>query len=250
MTTNENNTLNSSDAARRCENMQLLTQVRGTIRRKVMWQGDKNVDITHHLRAGHGCGTISMGSQVENTHQLRAGRGRGTISVGQQLGSAWLEIEGGSTDSPTANGRQRLQSAWLELKEDQQTHSLQTAGNNLDQRGSSSKEDQQTHSLRLPIQSRVYMRCERARISAASHPFLIFSVLVSSASVRATSALAGVHWAFAHGAGGVGRTVVVIGVGAGEEHAHRAHSICTYYSVKLRTPHANMRDVLVWTKSE
>jgi hypothetical protein len=50
-------------------------------------------------------------------------------------------------------------------------------------------------------------------MSAASHPFLIFGVLVSSASVRATSALAGVRWAFAHGAGGVGRTVVVIGVG-------------------------------------
>jgi hypothetical protein len=50
-------------------------------------------------------------------------------------------------------------------------------------------------------------------MSATSHPFLIFGVLVSSASVRATSALAGVRWAFAHGAGGVGRTVVVIGVG-------------------------------------
>jgi hypothetical protein len=41
--------------------MQLLTQVRGTIRCKVMWRGDKKVDITHHLRAGHGYGTISMG---------------------------------------------------------------------------------------------------------------------------------------------------------------------------------------------
>jgi hypothetical protein len=88
----------------------------------------------------------------------------------QQLGSVWLELEGGSTDSLTANGRQQLQSAWLELKEDWQTHSLQTVGNNLDQRGSS-LEDQQTHSLRLPIQSRVYMRCKWARMSAISHPF-------------------------------------------------------------------------------
>lgn len=44
-------------------------------------------------------------------------------------------------------------------------------------------------------------------MSVASHPFLIFGILVSSASVRATSTLAGVRWAFANGAGGVGRTL-------------------------------------------
>lgn len=41
-------------------------------------------------------------------------------------------------------------------------------------------------------------------MSAASRPFRIFGVLVSSASVRAMSALAGVRWAFAHGGGGGG----------------------------------------------
>lgn len=50
-------------------------------------------------------------------------------------------------------------------------------------------------------------------MSAASRPFRIFGVLVSSASVRAMSALAGVCWAFAHGAGGIGRSMVVIGGG-------------------------------------
>lgn len=49
-------------------------------------------------------------------------------------------------------------------------------------------------SLRLPIQSRVYMRCERARMSAASHPFLIFGILVSSASVRAAACHVNTCW--------------------------------------------------------
>ncbi|KAG1785821.1 uncharacterized protein HD556DRAFT_1387937 [Suillus plorans] len=39
---------------------------------------------------------------------------------------------------------------------------------------------------------------------SSSRPLFIFSILVSSASVRATPALAGVCWVFAHGAGGIG----------------------------------------------
>lgn len=86
----------------------------------------------------------------------------------------------------------------ISSKEDRRTHPLQTADNDFkfNQHGLSRRRiDRLIHqSLRLPIQSRVYMRCERARMSAASHPFLIFGILVSSASVRAAACHVNTCW--------------------------------------------------------